>query len=351
MRSAGAGTYLVTGGCGFIGSNFIRRLLAQRPQARVINLDKLTYAGNPANLRDVAGDEGYRFVQGDVCDANVASELAAEADYIVHFAAESHVDRSLMESGEFIRSEVLGTVVMLEAARASRKLQKFLHISTDEVYGDVPDGQFSAEGDLLHPRSPYSAAKAGAEMQVIAYVETYGLPVVVARPSNNVGPRQHLEKFVPLCTTNALQELPLPIYGDGKQQRDWLFVEDNCAALDLLLHEGAPGEVYNVGAKNHRYNIQVAELILDILGRPRSLIRFVTDRAGHDRRYGVGFEKISALGWAPAHDFQSAIETTVRWYQENTWWWQSVRSGEFQEYYEKQYGERLATAKPYGSDA
>lgn len=343
-------TYLITGGCGFIGSNFIRRLLATRPDAKVINLDKLTYAGNPDNLRDIADDEGYRFVKGDVCDPAVAGELAAEADYIVHFAAESHVDRSLLESGEFIRSEVLGTVVMLEAARTNTRLKKFLHISTDEVYGHVPDGQFSVESDLLHPRSPYAAAKAGAEMQVIAYVETYGVPVVIARPANNVGPRQHLEKFVPLCTTNALQDLPLPIYGDGRQQRDWLFVEDNCSALDLLLHKGEAGEVYNVGAKNHRYNIEVAEQILDMVGRPRSLIKFVTDRAGHDRRYGVSFDKIAGLGWSPSHDFQSAIETTVRWYQENPWWWQSVRFGEFKEYYEKQYGERLATAKPYGSD-
>lgn len=350
LRARQMSTYLITGGCGFIGSNFIRRLMETRKDARVINLDKLTYAGNPDNLREIEGDEGYRFAKGDVCDAALAAGLAEDVDYIVHFAAESHVDRSLMESGEFIRSEVLGTVVMLEAARAAKRLKKFLHISTDEVYGDVPDGQFSVETDLLHPRSPYSAAKAGAEMQVIAYTETYGLPVVMARPANNVGPRQHLEKFVPLCTTNALQDLPLPIYGDGKQQRDWLFVEDNCAALDLLLHEGGAGEVYNVGAKNHRYNIQVAELILDILGRPRSLIRHVTDRAGHDRRYGVSFDKIAKLGWAPRHDFQSAIETTVRWYQENPWWWQSVRSGEFQEYYEKQYGERLATAKPYGID-
>lgn len=343
-------TYLITGGCGFIGSNFIRQLLAKRPDAKVINLDKLTYAGNPDNLREIESDEGYRFVKGDVCDPDAAGLAAADADYIVHLAAESHVDRSLMESGEFIRSEVLGTVVMLEAARSSTRLKKFLHISTDEVYGDVPDGQFSVETDLLRPRSPYSAAKAGAEMQVIAYVETYELPVVVARPANNVGPRQHLEKFVPLCTTNALQELPLPIYGDGKQQRDWLFVEDNVAALDLLLHEGSPGEVYNIGAKNHRYNIEVAELILDLVGRPRSLIKHVTDRAGHDRRYGVSFDKIAKLGWSPSHDFQSAIETTVRWYQENDWWWKSVRSGEFKDYYEKQYGERLATAKPYGSD-
>jgi dTDP-glucose 4,6-dehydratase len=343
-------TYLITGGCGFIGSNFILRLLREHPEARVTNLDALTYAGNPDNLREIEGDEGYRFVHGDVCDPDTAVELTQDADYIVHFAAESHVDRSLMESGAFIRSEVLGTVVMLEAARSSPKLKKFLHISTDEVYGHVPDGEYSVETDLLRPRSPYSASKAGAEMQVMAYVETYELPVIVARPANNVGPRQHLEKFVPLCTTNALQDLPLPIYGDGRQQRDWLFVEDNVSALDLLLHEGEPGEVYNVGANNHRYNIQVAETILDLVGKPRSLIKFVADRAGHDRRYGVNSDKLAKLGWSPEHDFDSAIETAVRWYQENAWWWERVRGGEFQEYYDKQYGERLATATPYGGD-
>jgi dTDP-glucose 4,6-dehydratase len=340
-------TYLITGGCGFIGSNFILRLLREHPDARVINLDKLTYAGNPDNLREVENDEGYRFVRGDVCDPDLTSELAAGVDYIVHFAAESHVDRSLIESGDFIRSEVLGTVVMLEAARKSPGLKKFLHISTDEVYGDVPDGQFSAETDALHPRSPYAASKAGAEMQVIAYTETYGLPVVMARPANNVGPRQHVEKFVPLCTTNALQDLPLPLYGDGKQQRDWLFVEDNVEALDLLLHEGEAGEVYNIGAKNHRYNIDVAEAILDLVGRPKSLIRFVTDRAGHDRRYGVAYDKLAKLGWSPRHDFQAGIEKAVRWYQDNAWWWEKVRNKDFEDYYEKQYGARLATAQPY----
>lgn len=343
-------TYLISGGCGFIGSNFILRLLRDRPEAKVINLDKLTYAGNQDNLREIESDEGYRFVQGDVCDPDLTAELAAKADYIVHFAAESHVDRSLMESGDFIRSEVLGTLVMLEAARKSMGLKKFLHISTDEVYGDVPDGRFSVETDSLHPRSPYAASKAGAEMQVIAYVETYGLPVVVARPANNVGPRQHVEKFVPLCTTNALQDLPLPLYGDGKQQRDWLFVEDNVEALDLLLHQGEAGEVYNIGAKNHRYNIDVAETILDIVGRPKSLIKFVTDRAGHDRRYGVDYGKIGKLGWSPRHDFHEGIAKTVRWYQENQWWWEKVRGADFQEYYDKQYGERLATAQPYARD-
>ena len=340
-------TYLVTGGCGFIGSNFILRLLKSHPEARVINLDKLTYAGNPENLREIESDEGYRFVKGDICDHSLVDDLAAEADVIVHFAAESHVDRSLMESGAFITTEVLGTYVLLEAARKSKRLKRFLHMSTDEVYGDVPDGRFSAETDPLHPRSPYSASKAGAEMQVMAYVETYGLPVIVARPANNVGPRQHVEKFVPLCTTNALNDLPLPIYGDGRQQRDWLFVEDNCEALELLLEQGEPGQVYNIGAANHRYNIEVAELILDLLDKPRSLIRFVEDRAGHDRRYAVNSAKLARLGWSPRHDFRSAIETAVRWYVDNRWWWERVRSGEFQEYYRAQYAQRLAEARPY----
>lgn len=340
-------TYLVTGGCGFIGSNFILRLLREYKDARVINLDKLTYAGNPDNLRDVEHDEGYRFVKGDVCDQALVDELVQEADVVCHFAAESHVDRSLMESGSFITSEVLGTYMLLEAARKNPRLRKFLHVSTDEVYGDVPDGEYSVETDLLRPRSPYAASKAGAEMQVMAYVETYGLPVVVARPANNVGPRQYPEKFVPLCTTNAMNDLPLPLYGDGRQQRDWLFVEDNCEALDLLVREGEPGEVYNIGAMNHRYNITVAERILDMLGKPRELIRFVEDRAGHDRRYGVNFDKLKKLGWEPRHGFDAAIETTVRWYEENCWWWEKVRGGEFKEYYEKQYGERLATARPY----
>jgi len=340
-------SYLVTGGCGFIGSNFILRLLKSHPEARVINLDKLTYAGNPENLREIESDEGYRFVKGDICDHSLVDDLAAEADVIVHFAAESHVDRSLMESGAFITTEVLGTYVLLEAARKSKRLKRFLHMSTDEVYGDVPEGRFSAETDPLHPRSPYSASKAGAEMQVMAYVETYGLPVIVARPANNVGPRQHVEKFVPLCTTNALNDLPLPIYGDGRQQRDWLFVEDNCEALALLLDQGEPGQVYNIGAANHRYNIEVAEFILDLLDKPRNLIRFVEDRAGHDRRYAVNSDKLARLGWSPRHDFRSAIETAVRWYVDNRWWWERVRDAAFKEYYQRQYGQRLAAGAPY----
>jgi dTDP-glucose 4,6-dehydratase len=340
-------TYLVTGGCGFIGSNFILRLLGPRAGARVINLDKLTYAGNPTNLRDIEDDEGYRFVRGDICDGQLVEELVAAADYVINFAAETHVDRSLMAADDFIRTEVYGTYTLLEAARRSPKLKRFLQVSTDEVYGPVADSHASRESDVFKPSSPYSASKVGAEMQCVAFVETYGVPVVTARPANNVGPRQHLEKFVPLCATNALSDEPLPLYGDGKQVRDWLFVEDCCEALDLMLHEGEPGEVYNIGAGNERRNLQVAEAVLDLVERPRSLIRFVEDRQGHDRRYSLTSEKIRALGWSPRHDFEAAIEKAVRWYAENGWWWEPVRAGEFREYYEQQYGGRLAAAKPY----
>jgi dTDP-glucose 4,6-dehydratase len=340
-------TYVITGGCGFIGSNFITRLLRERRGARVVNLDKLTYAGNPANLRDIDHDEGYRFVRGDICDGRLVEELMTEADYVVNFAAESHVDRSLMAGDDFIRTEVYGTYTLLEAARRSPKLKRFLQVSTDEVYGQVLEGEASAETDPFRPRSPYSASKVGAEMQCFAFLETYSLPIVTARPANNVGPRQHLEKFVPLCTTNALNDAPLPIYGDGKQVRDWLFVEDNCEALDLLLHEGEPGEAYNIGAGNQRYNIEVAEAILDMLEKPRALIRYVEDRQGHDRRYSLNFDKIRSLGWSPRHDFDAVLEKTVSWYVDNRWWWEPVRSGQFQEYYEQQYGKRLAEATPY----
>jgi len=342
-------TYLTTGGCGFIGSNFILRLLRERPNARVINLDKLTYAGNPANLRDIERDEGYRFVRGDICDGQVVEDLTLDADYVVNFAAESHVDRSLMAGDDFIRTEVYGTYTLLEAARRSTRLKRFLQVSTDEVYGQVLEGEASTETDPFRPRSPYSASKVGAEMQCFAFMETYDLPIVTARPANNVGPRQHLEKFVPLCTTNALNDDPLPIYGDGRQVRDWLFVEDNCDALDLLLHEGEPGEAYNIGAGNQRYNIEVAEAILDMLEKPRSLIRFVEDRQGHDRRYSLNFDKIRHLGWAPRHDFDAVLDKTVSWYVDNRWWWEPVRAGQFQDYYREQYGQRLATARPYSA--
>jgi dTDP-glucose 4,6-dehydratase len=337
---------LVTGGMGFIGSHFIRRILKRYEQYEVVNLDKLTYAGNPDNLRDVEGSPRYRFVQGDICDEALVSEVMRRVDAVVNFAAESHVDRSLMDPAAFIRTDVYGTYALLSAAAArGGRIERFLHISTDEVYGEVPEPDRSLEDDALHPRSPYAASKAGADMQCLAFIETYGLPVVIARPSNNVGPNQYPEKMAPLFITNALDDEPLPVYGDGRQVRDWLFVEDNCEALDLLLHEGAPGEVYNVGAGNERPNIEAAEMILELLDKPRSLIRFVEDRPGHDRRYCLDWQKMGSLGWSPRHDLPAALEVTVRWYVENREWWGKIRSGAFREYYQRQYGQRLATAK------
>jgi dTDP-glucose 4,6-dehydratase len=342
-------TILVTGGAGFIGSNFVRHLLA-RHEYHVINLDKLTYAGNLDNLRDVEDDARYRFVHGDICEHEVVGRLMREADAVVHFAAESHVDRSIMDPGEFIQTEVYGTFVLLNAAREHR-IERFLHISTDEVYGPSLPGQRFTEESPFRPRSPYAAAKAGGELQVHAFRETYGLPVVIARPANNIGPYQHPEKAVPLFVTNALDDQPLPLYGEGLQVRDRLLVDDHCQALDLLLHRGELGEAYNIAADNERPNIEVAEAILDMLEKPRSLIRFVEDRPGHDERYSLDSGKIKALGWAPQHDFRAALERTVTWYRDNRWWWEKTKSGAWRDYYERQYGQRLAEARPYEGPA
>jgi dTDP-glucose 4,6-dehydratase len=338
---------LVTGGCGFIGSNFILHLLERYPGCEVVNLDKLTYASNPANLRDVEDDGRYRFVQGDICDADLVGPLMAEVDVVFNFAAETHVDRSLMEAGTFILTDVLGTHVLLEAARHQPNLRRFVQVSTDEVYGDMPPGKYARESDPLHPRSPYAASKAGGDAQCFAFFETYGLPVVITRAANNIGPRQHVEKLVPLFVTSALMDRPLPLYGDGRQVRDWLYVGDHCNALDVVARKGEPGEVYNVGADNHQENIRVAETLLQFVEKPLGLIRFVEDRKGHDRRYAVDTAKLRALGWAPEHDFLSALERTVRWYQENRWWWEPIYAGPFQDYYQRQYGERLAGGRPY----
>jgi dTDP-glucose 4,6-dehydratase len=341
---------LVTGGCGFIGSNFILHLLESYPGCLVVNLDKLTYASNPDNLREVEDDPRYRFVKGDICDAELVDGLVAEADVVFNFAAETHVDRSLMEGGSFILTDVLGTYVLLDAARRHPNVRRFVQVSTDEVYGDMPPGAFASEGDPLHPRSPYAASKAGGDAQCIAFFETYGLPVTITRAANNIGPRQHIEKMIPLFVTSALRDQPLPLYGDGRQVRDWLYVEDHCRALALVAGAGQPGEIYNIGAGNHQENIHVARSILGILGKPLSLIRMVEDRRGHDHRYAVDSSKLRALGWAPRHDFPSALERTVRWYQENRSWWEPIYAGPFQEYYQRQYGERLASSKPYNPE-
>ena len=338
-------TVLVTGGAGFIGSNFIHHLLAKHDYG-IMNLDKLTYAGNPDNLRDIESDPRYRFVHGDICDADLVAKLMAEADAVAHLAAESHVDRSLMDPGAFIQTEVYGTYVLLEAAR-QRGIERFLHVSTDEVYGQsIGDQQFT-ERDPFRPRSPYAASKAGGELLCHAFVETYALPVIIARPANNIGPRQHPEKAVPLFVTNALDDQPLPVYGRGLQVRDRLHVDDNCEALDLLLHRGEAGEAYNIAAGNERANIDVAETVLELLEKPKSLIRFVEDRPGHDQRYRMDAAKIRALGWSPKRDFRSALEHTVDWYRQNRWWWEKIKSGQYREYYQRQYGKRLAEATPY----
>jgi dTDP-glucose 4,6-dehydratase len=338
-------TVLVTGGAGFIGSNFIRHLLANHDY-NVINLDKLTYAGNLENLQDIADDPRYRFVQADIGDAKAVSALMPGVDAIVNFAAESHVDRSIEDPGTFIQTDVYGTFVLLDAARQA-DIERFLHISTDEVYGQSLGDQRFTEVDPFHPRSPYAASKAGGELQVHAFRETYGLPVVIARPANNIGPFQYPEKAIPLFTINAIEDEPLPVYGEGLQIRDRLYVDDHCRALDLLLHEGELGEAYNISADNERNNIEVVEAILEMLEKPKSLIRFVEDRMGHDERYSMDAQKIRGLGWSPEHDFDAALEKTVEWYKNNRAWWERIRSGEYREYYERMYGRRLAESKPY----
>ncbi|HLF70860.1 MAG TPA: dTDP-glucose 4,6-dehydratase [Dehalococcoidia bacterium] len=336
---------LITGGCGFIGSAFIRHLLSHHPDYEVVNFDKLTYAGNPDNVAECETEPRYSFVNGDICDAAAVETALAGCDAVVNFAAETHVDRSLTDAGAFIQTDVYGVFVLLEAARKAG-VERFVQISTDEVYGPRFANDPAKEDDAFAPHNPYAASKAGAEMQCQAFYHTYRLPVMVTRSANNVGPRQHPEKQLPLFITNALEDKPLPVYGEGKQIRDRLYVDDNCEAIDLVLHKGHVGEAYNIGAKNERTNLDVAETILRLLGKPRDLIRFVEDRAGHDPRYSLDTSKIRGLGWAPKHDYGEAMARTVNWYQQNRIWWTRAKSGEYEAYYEQQYGERLANAKP-----
>jgi dTDP-glucose 4,6-dehydratase len=329
---------LVTGGAGFIGSNFVRHVLAAHPDDTVVNLDKLTYAGNRANLADLEGDSRYRFVHGDICDAKLVRDVAAGVDAVVNFAAESHVDRSLLEPDAFLRTDVLGVYTLLDAVRDLR-VPRLLHISTDEVYGSVAAGS-SRETDPLRPGNPYSAAKAGGDLLALAYHQTHRTPVVITRSSNNFGPFQYPEKVIPLFVTNALEDRPLPLYGDGRNVRDWLYVLDNCAAIDLVLRRGGDGEVYNVGAGNEVENIELTREILRLTDKPETLIRSVTDRPGHDRRYSLDSSKIAGLGWTAHWRFADALAATVRWYREHPDWWRPLKSGEFRAYYERQYGHR-----------
>jgi len=329
---------LVTGGAGFIGSNFIRWVLTHHPDDTVVNLDKLTYAGNPANLADLAGSPRYRFVRGDICDGALVRELLAGVDAVVNFAAESHVDRSLVKPDAFLRTDVFGVFTLLEAVR-ERPVGRFLHVSTDEVYGSLAAGA-AREDAPLRPSNPYAASKAAADLLIGAYVTTYGVPAVITRASNNFGPYQYPEKVVPLFITNALDGEPLPLYGDGRNVRDWLYVLDHCAALDLVLRRGRDGEIYNVGAGNELDNLTLTREILRLTGRPESLIRFVKDRPGHDRRYALDAAKVRALGWAPRWEFGAALAETVRWYREHEAWWRPLKAGEFRAWYAQQYGAR-----------
>jgi len=336
---------LVTGGAGFIGSAYVRHVLATHPGDEVVVLDALTYAGNPANLAELDGEARLRFVRGDIAEAAAVEPLVAETDAVVNFAAETHVDRSLLDPAAFARANVVGVMTLLEAARRHGK--RLLQVSTDEVYGDVAGDHHSVEGDPLLPRSPYAAAKAGGELMCRAYQISYGVDVVVTRGCNTIGPRQYPEKMVPLFVTNALADLPLPVYGDGQQVRDWLHAEDHAAAVDLVLHRGRSGETYNVGAGNERPNLDVVRAILTRLDKPESLITHVPDRPGHDRRYALDWSKIrEEIGWVPARDFAQTLADTVDWYVAHPDWWRAIRSadGAFADYYDRQYGWRLAAA-------
>jgi dTDP-glucose 4,6-dehydratase len=340
-RQVDGKTILVTGGAGFIGSNFIHYLLTNYPRTKVINLDKLTYAGNLDNLKDVEKDLRYEFIHGDIRDKEAVREIFKKVQGVVHFAAETHVDRSILDAGEFVLTDVYGSFVLFEALKAAPHVDFFLHVSTDEVYGSRDEGFFK-ETDALHPSSPYAASKAGADRLAYAYHVTYELPIIILRPSNNFGPYQYPEKFIPLFVTNAVEDKPLPLYGQGINVRDWLYVEDNCRAIDLLLRQGKAGEAYNIGAGNEIQNIHVAENICDLLGKPRSLIKFVPDRLGHDRRYALDCSKIQALGWRPEKDFVEALASTVRWYEKNQDWWRKIkeRSRDFKAFYETYYRDK-----------
>ena len=329
---------LVTGGSGFIGSNFIRHVLATHADDRIVNLDKLTYAGNPANLADLERDPRYTFVHGDIGDAKLVRDAIRGVDAVVNFAAESHVDRSLMEPDAFLKTDVFGVFTLLEAVKELR-IARFLHISTDEVYGSVERGS-SRESDPVRPSNPYSASKAGGDLLALAYWHTHRVPVVITRSSNNFGPYQYPEKVIPLFVTNALDDRPLPLYGDGRNVRDWLYVLDNCAGIDLVLRKGGEGQVYNIGGGHEVENVVLTRQILQLTGKPDTLIQPVKDRPGHDRRYSVDSTKVRQLGWTPRHPFADALRTTVTWYREHEAWWRPLKSGEFRAYYEKQYGHR-----------
>lgn len=332
--------WLITGGLGFIGSNFIRLVLRERPALEIVNLDAMTYAGNPANLRDIEDDSRYRFVKGDIGDpAAVASAIGDGVDSIVNFAAETHVDRSILDPAAFLRTDILGTHVLLEAVR-EHAIARYLQVSTDEVYGDVRTGE-SLENDPLQPRSPYSASKAGGDLQVLAYATTYNAPVLITRGSNTYGPYQYPEKLIPLFVTNLIDDAPVPLYGDGLQVRDWLHVEDHARGILHVLEHGKLGNIYNIGGGNARTNLEITQLLLDGCRRsPHTHVKHVADREGHDRRYAIDTRKARALGWAPRIAFAIGIGETIAWYHDHESWWRPLKSGEFLDYYKRQYAHR-----------
>lgn len=328
---------LITGGAGFIGSNFIKYILNKYQNYEVINLDKLTYCGNLENLKEIKNNPHYKFVKGDICDPKIVDKIASEELYaIINFAAESHVDRSILDPTAFLRTSIQGTYTLLEAAR-KYKIKKFVQISTDEVYGSIKKGFFK-ETDLLSPSSPYSAAKAAADLLVLSYFKTHNLPVLITRSTNNFGPFQYPEKIIPLFITNLLENKKIPVYGDGLNTRDWLYVLDNCKAIDLVLHKGKEGQIYNIGGSNEKNNLELTKLLLKELGKDESCIEYVNDRLGHDRRYAVNNEKLKKLGWkGQSENFEKLIKDTILWYKENKQWWKKIKTGKYLEYYKKQY--------------
>jgi len=330
---------LITGGLGFIGSNFIRYMMNKYPEYKIVNLDKMTYAGNPENLRDIEKDPYYKFVRGCVTDENLVNELVSgeKPDAIIHFAAESHVDRSIHGSLDFVQTNVMGTRVMLDAAK-QYKIERFIYISTDEVYGDIEVGSFKEE-DPFRPNSPYSASKAAGDLLARAYFKTFKLPVLITRSSNNYGPYQYPEKLIPLFITNLLENKKVPLYGDGLNVRDWLYVLDNCTGIDMILHRGKDGEAYNIGGDNEKTNREITDIVLRELGKDESWIEYVKDRPGHDRRYSLDSTKIKKIGWEPKYDFETAIREKIDWYRNNVDWWKKIKSGEYLEFYNKQYND------------
>jgi len=331
---------MVTGGAGFIGSNFVRYMLNKYKDYKIFVLDALTYAGNRENLGDLENNSRFSFYHGNICDEKIVDELMAKVNAVVNFAAETHVDRSIHAAGEFINTDIKGTFVLLEAAK-KYKIKKFLHISTDEVYGSIEKGSFT-ESSNLEPNSPYSSSKAGADLLVRSYFQTFGVPILITRSSNNYGPYQYPEKLIPLFITNLIDNIAVPVYGDGKNVRDWLHVIDNCSGIDTVLHSGEIGEIYNIGAGNEKENIEITNIILNTLEKSKDLIEYVKDRPGHDRRYSIDISKIKKLGWEPKYNFNEGIKDTIDWYVSNEDWWRQIKEkqDEYKRFYEAQYKNR-----------